>query len=122
MAGKKANDRLLRNGPLAQNNADGQQVQVHAKFQNPLEKALRYQRATARDFYRAWHLLYKVRGEAVWKSCVWEKAAHRCPMRDGAASQLGHRARTIGCEGGTAEPDIGEAKTLLRTRWSGKGN
>ncbi|MGA9963763.1 MAG: hypothetical protein WBQ10_01030 [Terriglobales bacterium] len=63
MAGKKANDRLLRNGPLAQNNADGQQVQVHAKFQNALEKALRYQRATARDFYRAWNLLYKVRGE-----------------------------------------------------------
>ena len=63
MAGKKVNDRLLKNGPLAQGNGDGQQLLVHAKFQDPMEKALRYQRATARDFYRAWNLLYKVRGE-----------------------------------------------------------
>ena len=63
MAGKKANDCLLKNGPLAQGNGDGQQLQVHAKFQDPMDKALRYQRATARDFYRAWNLLYKLRRE-----------------------------------------------------------
>ena len=63
MAGKKANDRLLRNGPLAQGNGDGQQLQVHAKFQDPMDKALRYQRAAARDFYRALNELSKLRRE-----------------------------------------------------------
>ena len=61
MAGKKVDDRLLRNGPVAESNGDGQQLQVHAKFQDPMDKALRYQRATARDFYRALTLLYEVR-------------------------------------------------------------
>jgi len=63
MAGKKANDRLLKNGPLAQGNGDGQQLLVHAKFQDPMDKALRYQRATARDFYRAMNQLSKLRKE-----------------------------------------------------------
>jgi len=63
MAGKKANDRLLKNGPLAQGNGDGQQLIVHAKFQDPMDKALRYQRATARDFYRALNELFKLRRE-----------------------------------------------------------
>jgi len=63
LAAKKADDRLLRNGPLAQSNGDGQQLQLHAKFQDPMDKALRYQRATARDFYRALNLLYKLRKE-----------------------------------------------------------
>jgi len=48
---------------LAQSNGDGEQLQLHAKFQDPLEKALRYQRATARDFYRALNLLLKLRKE-----------------------------------------------------------
>jgi hypothetical protein len=61
MAAKKADDRLLRNGPVAQSSGDGQQLQLHAKFQDPMDKALRYQRATARDFYRALDLLYKLR-------------------------------------------------------------
>jgi hypothetical protein len=61
MAAKKTDDRLLRNGPLAKSNGDGQQLQLHAKFQDPMDKALRYQRATARDFYRALNLLYKLR-------------------------------------------------------------
>lgn len=63
MAAKKADDRLVRNGPVAQSSGDGQQLQLHAKFQDPMDKALRYQRATARDFYRALNLLYKLRGE-----------------------------------------------------------
>jgi hypothetical protein len=63
MAAKKADERLLKNGPLAQSNGDGEQLQLHAKFQDPLEKALRYQRATARDFYRALNLLLKLRKE-----------------------------------------------------------
>lgn len=63
MAAKKADERLYRNGPLAQSNVDGQQLQLHAKFQDPMDKALRYQRATARDFYRALNLLYKLRRE-----------------------------------------------------------
>jgi len=63
MAAKKANDRLLKNGPLAQGNGDGQQLMVHAKFQDPMDKALRYQRATARDFYRALNELSKLRRE-----------------------------------------------------------
>jgi hypothetical protein len=61
MAAKKADDRLVRNGPLTQGSGDGQQLQLHAKFQDPMDKALRYQRATARDFYRALTLLYEVR-------------------------------------------------------------
>ena len=63
LAARKADDRLLRNGPLAQSNGDGQQLQLHAKFQDPMDKALRYQRATARDFYRALNLLYKLRND-----------------------------------------------------------
>jgi hypothetical protein len=61
MAAKKADDRELRNGPLAQSNRDGQQLQLHAKFQDPMEKALRYQRAIARDFYSALNWLNKLR-------------------------------------------------------------
>jgi hypothetical protein len=63
LAAKKADDRQLKNGPLAQGNSDGQQLQLHAKFQDPMDKALRYQRATARDFYRALSELYKLRTE-----------------------------------------------------------
>jgi hypothetical protein len=63
MAAKKTDDRLLRNGPLAQSNGDGQQLQLHAKFQDPMDKALRYQRATARDFYRALNLIFELRGK-----------------------------------------------------------
>ena len=63
MAAKKADDRLLRNGAVAQSSGDGQQLHLHAKFQDPMDKALRYQRATARDFYRALNLLYKLRKE-----------------------------------------------------------
>jgi hypothetical protein len=63
VAAKKADERLLRNGPLAQNIGDGRQLQLHAKFQDPMDKVLRYQRATARDFYRALNLLYKLRRE-----------------------------------------------------------
>jgi len=109
MAAKKTDDRLLRNGPLAQGNGDGQQLQLHAKFQDPMDKALRYQRATARDFYRPLNLLYKLRRERkpnsrdcpcspLCKFCGWEKAAHRCSIRNGAASQVGYCARTIGCK------------------------
>ena len=61
MAAKKTDDRLLRNGPLAQSNGDGQQLQLHAKFQDPMDNALRYQRATARDFYRALNLILELR-------------------------------------------------------------
>jgi len=68
LAGKKANDRLLKNGPLTQGNGDGQHLQVHAKFQDPMDKALRYQRATARDFYRALNELCKLRKEEKPKS------------------------------------------------------
>jgi hypothetical protein len=63
MAGKKANDSLLRNGPLAEGSGDGRQLQVHAKFQDPMDKALRYQRATARDFYRALSSLLELQRE-----------------------------------------------------------
>ena len=61
MAAKKTDDRLLKNGPLAQDNGDGQQLQLHAKFQDPMDRALRYQRATARDFYRALNLIFELR-------------------------------------------------------------
>lgn len=61
MAAKKADGRQLRNGPLAQSNSDGEQLQLHAKFQDPMDKALRYQRAIARDFYSALNWLYKLR-------------------------------------------------------------
>jgi hypothetical protein len=66
MAGRKANDSLLKNGPLTNGSGDGQQLLVHAKFQDPMEKALRYQRATARDFYRALNELsnYGEKGDA----------------------------------------------------------
>jgi hypothetical protein len=63
MGAKKAGEHLARNGPLAQSSGDGHQLQFHAKFQDPMDKALRYQRATARDFYRALNLLCKLRKE-----------------------------------------------------------
>jgi len=63
MAAKKADEHLIRNGAVAQSNGDGQQLQLQAKFQDPMDKALRYQRSTARDFYRALNLLYKLRRE-----------------------------------------------------------
>ena len=61
VTGKKADQRLLRNGPVANNSGGDEQLQLHAKFQDPMDKALRYQRATGRDFYRALNLLYKLR-------------------------------------------------------------
>jgi len=60
VAAKKNDERQLRNGPLANNTGDGHEIQLHAKFQDPMDKALRYQRATARDFYRALDLLDKL--------------------------------------------------------------
>jgi hypothetical protein len=63
MAAKKADERLAKNGAVAQSSGGGQQLQLHAKFQDPMDKALRYQRATARDFYRALNLLCKLRKE-----------------------------------------------------------
>lgn len=67
VTGKKADRRLLRNGPLANSNGGDQQLQLHAKFQDPMDEALRYQRATARDFYRALELLCKLRKTAAEK-------------------------------------------------------
>lgn len=63
MSSKNDREDLARNGPVAQSNGHGQERELHVKFQDPMHKALRYQRATARDFYRAWNLLYKVRRE-----------------------------------------------------------
>jgi hypothetical protein len=62
VAAKKQDERQLRNGPLTNNTGGGREIQLHAKFQDPMDKALRYQRATARDFYRASNLLVKLRG------------------------------------------------------------
>jgi hypothetical protein len=41
MAAKKADERLLRNGPVVQSSGGGQQLQLHATFQDPMDKALR---------------------------------------------------------------------------------
>jgi hypothetical protein len=50
-----------RNGPVAQGGGHGQELQVHAKFQDPFDKALRYERATGRDLYRALNALLRFR-------------------------------------------------------------
>ncbi|MGA8151722.1 MAG: hypothetical protein WB952_12280 [Terriglobales bacterium] len=63
MSAKKDVEGLARNGPVAQSSGNGQELELHAKFQDPMDKALRYQRATARDFYRALDWLCKLRKE-----------------------------------------------------------
>jgi hypothetical protein len=54
---------LAKNGAVAHSSGDGQELELYAKFQDPMDKALRYQRATARDFYRALESLCKLRKE-----------------------------------------------------------
>jgi hypothetical protein len=61
VAAKHKGDSLVKNGPVAQGHGNDQELDIHAKFMDPLEKALRYQRATARDFYTALRLLLKLR-------------------------------------------------------------
>jgi len=63
ISAKRDNEGLTRNGLVARSGGNGEELQLHAKFQDPMDKALRYQRATARDFYRALNLLYKLRRE-----------------------------------------------------------
>jgi len=61
VAAKQQGETQLRNGPLANRRGDGKEIELHVKFQDPMEKALRYQNATSRDFYRALRLVYELR-------------------------------------------------------------
>ena len=61
-AGKDV-ENLIRNGSVARSGGNGQELELHAKFQDPLDRALRYQRATTRDFYRAMDWLCRLRRE-----------------------------------------------------------
>ncbi len=61
VTGKKADERLQRNGAVANSSGGNQHLQLHAKFQDPMDKALRYQRVTARDFYKALECLSRLR-------------------------------------------------------------
>jgi len=63
ISAKKDVEGLAKNGAVAQSSGNGQELEIHAKFQDPMNKALRYQRATARDFYRALELICKLRKE-----------------------------------------------------------
>jgi hypothetical protein len=49
-----------KNGALAQSSGKGNQLELHAKFSDPMDKAARYSRETARDFYRALNKLLKL--------------------------------------------------------------
>lgn len=61
LGARKEGENLVRNGPVAQNTGNGQHLELHAKFQDPMEKALRYRKETSRDFYRAFDKFLKLR-------------------------------------------------------------
>ena len=61
VAASKEGDYQHKKGDESNGNGDGRQIRVHARFQDPLERVLRYQRATARDFYTALNRLERLR-------------------------------------------------------------
>jgi hypothetical protein len=68
MSAKKSHDCLTRKGPESSGHGNGEELQVNVKFQDPLDKALRYQRATARDFYKALQWLSRLQKKRESKS------------------------------------------------------
>jgi hypothetical protein len=68
ISAKKSHDGLTKRGTLSSGNGDGRELRVHVKFQDPMDKAQRYQRATGRDLYRALEVLCRLRGEKKHKS------------------------------------------------------
>jgi hypothetical protein len=68
MSAKKSSDNQARKGAESSGHGNGEELQIHAKFQDPLDKALRYQRATGRDFYKALDWLCRLRKKRKSKS------------------------------------------------------
>jgi hypothetical protein len=65
---KKSRDDVTKRGPVSSGNGMGKELQIHAKFQDPLDKALRYDRVTAKDLYRALEVLCRLREKKKRKS------------------------------------------------------
>jgi hypothetical protein len=61
LSAKQQLEGLSRNGAVAQSSGNGNQLELHAKFSDPMDKAARYSRDTARDFYRALKKLLELR-------------------------------------------------------------
>ncbi len=61
LAAQKHAEGLNKDGAVTRNNGNGEQLQVHAKFRDPMEMALRCQRETDRAFYRALDKFLKLR-------------------------------------------------------------
>jgi hypothetical protein len=53
VVGRRANDNREKNGVVAVDDGKDEQFELAAKFSDPFDKLLRYDRATARDLYRA---------------------------------------------------------------------
>jgi len=68
LSAKRSRDDLSKRGPVSSGNGIGKEVQIHVKFQDPMDKAQRYQRATGKDLYRALQLLCHLRKEGKRKS------------------------------------------------------
>jgi hypothetical protein len=63
IARKDSNEEAKKRGFQGSSSGYDDQLQLHAKFQDPLNKALRYQRATGRDFYKALDWLCRLQKE-----------------------------------------------------------
>jgi hypothetical protein len=61
LSAKQELEGLSRNGAVAQSSGNGDQLELHAKFSDPMDKAARYSRETAHDFYRALKKLLELR-------------------------------------------------------------
>jgi hypothetical protein len=59
--GRKDAEQFVQQSAGSASTGNGQQVQLHAKFQDPAAKVARYVNATGRDFYRALGALYDLR-------------------------------------------------------------
>ena len=68
ISAKKSHDDLTKRGPLSSGNGRGEELAVHLKFRDPMDKAQRYQRATGRDLYRALEVLCRLREKRKRKS------------------------------------------------------
>lgn len=61
IVGKKASDAASKKGPVAVDAGNNVQFELHAKFADPINKVLKYNRATSRDLYRSAGMIEKSR-------------------------------------------------------------
>jgi hypothetical protein len=61
---KESRDDISRKGPISSGNGKGKELQIHAKFQDPTDRAFRYDRVTSRDLYRAVEVLSRLREQS----------------------------------------------------------